>query len=180
MAFFQIGMLSREIFESLFKEHYHALNFYARRFVIDKDLAGDIVQEVFYNLWKIRGEVQPAGSMRSYLFSAVYYKCLNHIKHEKLKVSQDDPKISTTEEFRRYYQNEIINYPESLLTGDSRDKIRSAIDELPDQCRRVFVLSRKFGMKNREIAEFLEISLKVVEKHVSRALVILRDRLTKK
>ena len=173
-------MITKERFNEVFKEHYPALKIYARRFVIDNYIAGDIVQDVFYNLWKMRDEFQPRDSMKSYLFSAVYYKCMNYIKHEKIKVRHDKPGINASEEFRSHYLNEISNFQESLLIEDSVSVLKAAISELPDQCRRVFLLSRKFGLKNREIADYLEISLKVVEKHISKALLILRNQLKTK
>jgi len=170
-------MLTTEKFNEIFREHYHSLKLYARRFLSDSDAAGDIVQDVFYNLWKMRKDFHPRDSMKSYLFSAVYYKCLNYLKHEKLLFNHNETTINVNDEFRRFYVDEIINYQENLFTDDSKAQIKSAVDDLPDQCQRIFLLSRKFGLKNREIADFLEISLKVVEKQISKALKLMRSHL---
>lgn len=170
-------MITREEVGKIFREFYPALRIYARRYVSDAHIAEDIVQDVFINLWKLRDTFAPDTSMKSYLFTAVYHRCLNHIKHEKIKAGYSQEHSDPNEEFRQFYSETLSTYEESLLQSEFSDKIKHGIEDLPDQCRRVFLLSRKFGMKNREIADYLQISLKVVEKQITKALSNLRDQL---
>jgi RNA polymerase sigma-70 factor (ECF subfamily) len=172
-------MLEKQDFNKIFREYYYALKLYARRFVLDPDLSEDIVQEVFCNLWKIRDDFVPGDTMRSYLFSAVYYRCLNHIKHGKIKQKHNETVTYARQEFERFYREEISAYESSLLASDFTSNLKKITEELPDQCRRIFLLSRKFGLKNREVAEFLQISIKVVERQLSKALRIIRGKIDK-
>lgn len=173
-------MLTRDKFDEVFREYYHALNLYAFRFVRNTDIAEDLVEDVFYNLWKMHEEFMQEGSLKSYLFTAVYHKCLNHIKHEKLRTHLQESASAAHVDFLNYYLSEIPKFQESLLSRDLSNTIKSAIENLPDQCHRIFILSRKFNFKNREISDFLDISIKVVEKQISKALTILREQLKAK
>jgi RNA polymerase sigma-70 factor (family 1) len=173
-------MLDKEEFDTIFKEHYSALRLYACRFVLDPDVSADIVQDVFYNIWKIKNDFVPKGSMKSYLFSAVYYKCLNYIKHRKVQEKHTNNLLDIQREFESIYMEQITAYEESLLSSELISDVKKAISELPEQCHRIFLLSRKFGLKNREIAEFLQISIKVVERQISKALKRIQDHVISK
>jgi len=169
-------MLNRENFEDIFKKHYHDLWLYARRFVIDPDVAEDIVQEIFYNLWKVKKDLHLNESMKAYLFTAIYHRCVNYIKHEKIRNKYEEEEIKSTGLYESFYYHEIRSRESSILHEDLGGDLKKVINGLPDQCRRIFILSRKYGLKNREIAEFLNISQKVVEKQISKALVTLREQ----
>ncbi len=170
-------MLEGQDFDTIFREFYHALKLYARRFVLDSSLSEDIVQEVFCNIWKMKDSFMPGSSLKAYLFSAVYNKCLNHIKHSKIEKRHSEYLSVARMEFERFYLEEITAYEHILLSSELSASVRAAMDELPDQCHRIFLLSRKFGLKNREIAAFLQISIKVVERQISKALKIIHDRI---
>ena len=116
-------------------------------------------------------------STKAYLFTATYHQCLNHIKHEKIRNHYKEQEIKGSELFYSFYFNEVTSREFSVLKEDLSEDLKKAINTLPDQCRRIFLLSRKYGLKNREIAEFLDISQKVVEKQISKALLSLRDQL---
>lgn len=169
-------MLSREHFEEIFKKHYHGLWLYARRLVIDPAVAEDIVQEIFYNLWKTKKDLNLNDSARSYLFTATYHRCVNYINHEKIKNKYESEETKNTDLFNNYYAQEIGSKDSRILNENISGNVKKAIHSLPDQCRRIFLLSRKYGLKNREIADFLNISQKVVEKQISKALGSLREQ----
>lgn len=170
-------MLTDDRFDQIFREYYQSMKVYAKRYLIDDDIAVDMVQDVFYNLWKNKDDFIPVGSMKSYLFSAVYYKCLNYIRHEKFTVHSESISEGSPDSINLYYYEQISANPDSSFSNEILLQLKTAISELPDQCRRIFILSRKLGLKNREIAEFLGISIKVVEKQISKALSILHDRI---
>jgi RNA polymerase sigma-70 factor (family 1) len=170
-------MLSDKEFNQIFREHYKPMILYASRYVPARDAAKDIVHDVFLNLWKMKDDFNPRGSMKSYLFSAVYYKSLNYIKHEKQNITASEIGKDITGDFNVYCMDQASFFKDQLFTNETINLVKDIIYSLPDQCRRVFILSRKIGLKNREIAEYLGISIKVVEKHLSKALSILRDNI---
>ena len=146
--------------ETLFKRFYKPLRAYAFRFVNDKDLSEDIVQDVFYELWKRRESIRfEDESVKSYLFKAVY-------THER-----------ETDILDQYVSSYMQNSEQSLLLKELEEEIMSYINTLPPQCHKIFMLSRSYGLKNREIAEQLNISIKAVEKQISKALSGLKEYL---
>ena len=135
----------------------------------DRDAAQEIVQDVFINLWQKKDVIDPAKSVKAYLYTSVKNRCLNHIRDNK--------------KFRSYYLDVELELEiphedtDNISESETRDKISAALDKLPERCRQVFELSRFDEMKYKEIAEKLGISVKTVEVQVSKALKILRNEL---
>ena len=154
----------------LFKSNFKDLCYVAVQYVKDSEIAKDIVQEVFFGLWQKKENIDLSKSVRSYLTSAVRNKCLNSIRDHK--------KFSDTI-FESEYHYFKTNYKPSdrLIEEELKKKITSSIDELPEKCREVFLLSRYENLKYLEIADRLHISVKTVETQMSKALQHLRIRL---
>ena len=185
--------------ETLFKRFYKPLRAYAFRFVNDKDLSEDIVQDVFYELWKRRESIRfEDESVKSYLFKAVYTHALNALDKKQQDVYPLKPERETDildQYVSSYMQNSpcpilklfilldqyvssyMQNSEQSLLLKELEEEIMSYINTLPPQCHKIFMLSRSYGLKNREIAEQLNISIKAVEKQISKALSGLKEYL---
>ncbi len=156
----------------LFKDYSKPLFYFALKFV-EEEQAKDIVQDVFYKLWEDKS-ISVTSSLNGLLFTMVKNKCLQHI--EKLKVRENYKHQASTqlkEEEINFYTNEAT----SLLEQELQDKLEVAISNLPDKCRQVFELSRFQGKMNKEIANELDISIKTVEKHISKALSLIRSEL---
>ena len=154
-------------FELLFRTHFAMLSNVAYSVVKDKDQAKDIVQHVFIKFWDKRNDVDVDGNIKSYLHKAVINTAFNHI--EKVK------KMHLEEDFQTY-SNALSEEPKYTERSpeEIEEAVKKAIGQLPDKCQVVFSLSRFEGMSNQEIADELEISIKAVEKHISRALRELR------
>jgi RNA polymerase sigma-70 factor (ECF subfamily) len=152
--------------EKLFDDYYTAVLLYCISIVKDKHDAEDIVQQAFISLWRKTDSIDFHTSARAYLYRSVYNASLDWIKHQKV---------------RKRYENEVKNYPiVHAVNNEERDlsgKIVAAIDDLPDQCRRIFKMNRYDQLRYKDIAETLQISEKTVEKHMVKALRILRERL---
>ena len=161
--------LNRFEFEKLFKELYSTLSHFAYGFTKDFDSAQEIAQDVFINLWQKRETIDPKKSIKSYLFTSTKNRCLNYIRDNK--------------KFRSQYLDvelelEIPVEDKDIFSENERiDRINQAFDKLPEKCREVFELSRFEEMKYKDIAEKLNISIKTVEVHMSKALKILREEL---
>jgi RNA polymerase sigma-70 factor, ECF subfamily len=164
-----------EYFEIIFKKYYQRLCFYARKFVDDDEIARDIVQDVFINLWHSKEIIELEIVLRTYLFRSVHNRCINYLNHKKLIDKHNDQVNKELKQIEIDYYNSTEIQAHSLFELEL--KIDTSIESLPPQCRNVFKMSRFKGLKNHEIASELQISIKVVEKHISKALIILRENL---
>jgi len=169
--------ISDDAFDNLFCSYYKSLRAYAYRYVDDLFAAEDIVQDVFLQLWEKRGDLDKIQSMRSYLFTSVFNKASNYTKHKNVEKGYQLRQDAARAELEAYYHSQIRDNQESILTRELEQQIAEGIQSMPEQCRKVFILSREHGLKNAEIAEHLGVSLKAVEKHISKALALLRARL---
>ena len=157
-------------FEQLFKTHYSALCAYANHFLKDVDAAEEVVQEVMFKLWSNRSTIIISSSVKSYLFRAVRNGCLNVIKH-----------LAIREEYHRGRGKEgdvADDAMDTLVVSELQQKIREAIDKLPLERRKVFIMSRYDGLTYQQIADKLSISVKTVENQMGKALKTLREELS--
>ncbi|MFA6126561.1 MAG: RNA polymerase sigma-70 factor [Bacteroidales bacterium] len=157
-------------FEKLFKLHYSKLCSYANLFLNDPDAAEDVVQEVFFKLWKNRDELTVSTTIKSYLFRAVRNGCMNVIDHITVREAY---KVVNEEDIRDSERHLI----DEAVVSELEQRIRETIDELPVERRKIFIMSRFDGLKYREIADQLNISVKTVENQMYQALRFLRERL---
>ena len=141
-------------------------------FVENEEVALDIVQECFLNFWEKRN-LLVAVSVTSLLFAMVRNSCLNYLKHEAVVEKHRIEYLAKVGgEERLYYADFAPDAGYGLLYEELEQQIKSVIDNLPERCREVFVLSRFENLKNREIAEQLRISTTAVEKQIAKALDI--------
>jgi RNA polymerase sigma-70 factor (ECF subfamily) len=157
-------------FEKLFRMHYSRLCSYANLFLNDPDASEDIVQDVFFKLWKNRSELTINTTVQSYLFRAVRNGCMNMIDHISVREAY---KTDNEKEIKRLEENPVN---ETMVT-ELEQRIRETIDLLPEERRKIFLMSRFDGLKYREIAVKLSISVKTVENQMYQALRFLRERL---
>ncbi len=160
--------LNHEEFESLFRLHHKALHDLSFNLVRDRDAAKDIVQEVFVKLWQNRDRLEFGSQIGHYLFKATSHTALNYLRSARKLVSAQG--------------EHLLHLHASPGTDDLQFKemelrVRDAIDRLPPKCRTIYLLSRQEGLKYKEIADALEISVKTVENQMGIALEKLRDDL---
>lgn len=159
-----------EAFQFLFKKYYSRLLAYAIRFVKEKEIAEDIIQEVFMSFWEKR-QLLKSISLSSLLFCMVRNASINYLKQ---KVLVDKFPIEYIEnidgEEKLYSLDFALSADEETLYEELRKRIQEALSILPERSREIFLLSRFKGLKNKEIASKLEISTTAVEKHISKSL----------
>lgn len=161
--------LDESLFEALFKQHFGVLCRYAEQFTGDFDSAQEITQKVFINLWERRAQIRPEQSVVAYLYAAVKSRCLNHIRdHKKYRSRVLDLEILEDQAGSDFDDTDF----EAL-----QQRVAAALNTLPEKCREVFEKSRFQHKKYREIAEELDISVKTVEAHMSKALKTLKELL---
>jgi RNA polymerase sigma-70 factor (ECF subfamily) len=161
---------SERAFEMIFRTYYQPLCRYACTFLNHKEQAEEVVQWAYIQLWEKRQQLEIQSSLKSYLYRMVRNRCLNIIKHEKVKQQHAVHQLASAETaYEPVSQKVIINELET--------KIAEAMRALPAQCRLVFQLSRFEELKYQEIAHQLQISVKTVENHMGKALKIMRSHL---
>ncbi len=159
-----------ELFDELFMQYSKPLFYYAAKFVED-EVARDIVQDVFVKLWSDRA-ITIRQSLNALLFTMVRNSCFQHLEKQKVRNKYfQSTKLIFQEEELRYYMEEKT----SLIEQELEDKLNKVLDSLPDRCRQIFVLSRFENKKNKEIADELDISVKAVEKQITKALATIRS-----
>ncbi len=168
-----IGRLQQrdeKAFEQVFKTHFKSLHGYAISILQDESAAEEMVQNVFYKLWDRSEHINISGPIAAYLYRAVNNSCLNHLKYKKIRYGHQMTVIHRGE-------NTTVSASESIQLKELQEKLREAMQGLPEQCRTVFQLSRFESLRYREIAEKLGISVKTVENHMGKALKTLREKL---
>jgi RNA polymerase sigma-70 factor (ECF subfamily) len=149
-------------FRELFTHHYRALCNYAMRVVVTREIAEEVVSDVFVKLWKNREQIEVHTSFQAYIYRAVRNQALDYLK---LRVH------------RQYERESLDSVQWNLSHADHFSPAEEmSINDLPRQCQIIFRLSREEGLRYRDIAERLEISVKTVETQMSRALKVLRER----
>jgi RNA polymerase sigma-70 factor (ECF subfamily) len=157
-------------YEKLYRDYYEILVRFAEGILFDEEEARDMVQEVFLDLWNKEKNILIDSSIKTYLYSCVKYKTFNRIKKLKLiDRHQDQVKEAIL------YAMDYSSLPEDEL----KEKIQSIFDEFSPQMRKVVELHSFSGLKYKEIAEELDISINSVKTHMKRAYKRLRDELSK-
>jgi RNA polymerase sigma-70 factor, ECF subfamily len=157
-------------FESVFKSYYSQLCAYANKFVTDMDDSEEIVQELFFQIWQKRDDLNILTSFKSYLFRSVHNSCLNYIKHKNIQQKHIEHSL--------YEQaNTLYEFSDAIDTNELQNRIRQAIDKLPKERKKVFLMIRYDNLKYAEVAEKLSISVKTVENQMGSALKFMREEL---
>lgn len=153
---------------ALFKQYYNYMCHAVYKIIADSVTVEDVVQEVYYELWRKIDKIQIQTSLKAYLRRAAINKALNHIRDQKIKFDEEE----------KIHELDLVSREEgqqNLELQELQDVINAAIDSLPERCRIVFSMSRFENMSYKEIAQSLDISIKTVENQISNALKILRS-----
>jgi RNA polymerase sigma-70 factor (ECF subfamily) len=137
------------------------------KYVNDLDEARNLVHEVFITVWEKFDSLPSDTNYRSYLYTAVRNRCLNHLRDTKKHLS-----------IEKVAEHNLSTENSSMEAAELEKEIELAINSLPEKCRMVFEFSRLEGLKYSEIAEKMGISVKTVEAQMSKALTVLRAHLS--
>lgn len=157
-------------FETVFRAYYQSLCLFSFRYLKRTDLAEEIVQEIFVNIWDKRSDLQLETSLKSYLFRAVHNNSLKYLQHQKVVGKHARYQIERKELF---FEEPVNN----IQVAELKNLLEKAFSSMPQKTREIFELSRNEGLKYQEIADNLGISIKTVEAHMGTALKILRENL---
>lgn len=150
-------------FDSCFRKLYLPLGMYALRILDDAQCAEDIVEDSFMKAWQLIEEGKEFDDFKAYMYRMVRNDCISHIRNRKEMVGL---------EFVPEADEEAVD------TSERDARIWKAIDELPEKCREVFLLSKRDGLSNEEIADQMGISIKTVKNQMTKAFYRLRESLS--
>jgi len=157
-------------YELLFREYFQPLLSYAISIIKSEVEAEEIVQDIFFGLWKNKKALHIHTSFSAYLYKSVHNNCLQQLKREKRKLDYQKDK-------KNWNSHASMNPGEIMQYKELYDKINNAVDELPENCKTIFKLNRFQGLKYSEIAEKLAISIKTVEANMTKALKHMRQHM---
>ncbi len=164
-------------FESFYKMNFPRLVGYARLFLAEVDVCEDIVQETFFQIWNNREKIDHRQSLKGFIFTTVRNRCLNELKHRKIHEQFIDFALHD-ELIERFYR---FDFEAGNLSGfhdngqEWIQKVHKAIEALPPKRKKVFKLCKIEGLKNSEVAQMQGISIKGVERHITKANKFIRD-----
>ncbi len=159
-------------FEQLFHKYYPGMCSYAESLVNKSEVAEEVVQDVFYNVWKNRADLKIIASIKSYLFRSVFNNSMMYLR----KAKREFP----IEEQTGYLEPETHeDLSEEMDAREMNAAVIYTLESLPERTSEIFKLSRFEGMKYREIADKLSISVKTVEANMGKALKAIRISLEK-
>lgn len=155
----------------LMDSHYKKLCSYAYTLTKDHGNAEDIVQNAFVEIWIHRKNIDPNRSLTNYLYRSVYNGFIDQYRKNRPVVYLEKKYLEAID---LVVQNEQENLDELMKL------VQLEIDRLPSKCKEIFLLNKKEGLTHIEISEYLDISLKTVEGHMTRAFKILGEKLGEK
>jgi RNA polymerase sigma-70 factor (ECF subfamily) len=160
-------------FDLLYRRFFNRLFLFANTIVKDSAVAEDIVQDAFVTIWEDQKHLKKE-TIKSYLFTAVRNRCLNHQRHLLIK-QKNLSDLSILSYYEELFRIDFIkDEPYVLFEKELKDRINSALSSVRPVCKEAFELSRLKGFKNREVAEQMGVSIKSVERYVAKALQVLK------
>lgn len=164
---YRIRTGNKKAFDGLFLLYYQKLCRFAFTFIHDTDESEEIVQRMFVRLWEKRKNLKIPENPKAFLFKSVYYESMKIMrlkntrkKHESKYISHLIPEQEESEDFSLF-----LPY------------LNTSIERLPKKCRQIFVLHKLEGLTQKEIADYLGISVKTVENQVANAILKLKEEL---
>lgn len=158
-------------FEEVFRHYYTPLCFYSFSITGRKDAAEEIVQELFYVLWKDRQEIQVLRSVKNYLYGAVRNQSLQYLEHRDVRERHRQAVLQTSESEQDLSPDMQLEYKEL------ENIINRTLSQLPERRLKIFKMHRMEGKKYKEIADHLALSVKTVEAEMTKAYQVLRQEI---
>ncbi len=168
ILFNEIKRNNQKAFDELFTAYYNELCDFSYLLINNKPLAEEIVADVFANLWIKRKKIKILKNVKAYLYSSTRNLTISYIRKNKNHFEQ-------IEEERLNIVKSEFSPEKNIKKQELTSEINYLLSVIPERSREIFVLHRFNNFRYSDIADFLEISVKTVEKHMSKALRIMRD-----
>ncbi|MHA4809202.1 RNA polymerase sigma-70 factor [Flavitalea flava] len=154
----------QQAYKELFTQLYNYLFQFAKTLVKAKEPTEEIVSDVFIKVWEKRKELEKIGNLKVYLYVTTRNMAYNYLDTQKKVVTQP------IDDFQGTITSLYFNPEQLMITADMLALIQKAVEELPPKCKIIFKLVKEDGLKYREVAEILSLSIKTVENQLAIAL----------
>lgn len=162
-------------FSNIYSLYFPKLVRFAREYVVSSEDAENIVQDLFLFLWEHPEIIQTLNNVNAYLFTLIKNRCIDFLRHKVSVESRKDSIDSVLNKELQLKMYALQQFDENLLSlEDIETLLNNAINKLPEKCREIFILSRMHGLKHREIAEKMNLSVNTVDNHIALAIKKLR------
>lgn len=163
---FKLKNGDEKAFANLVDKYNNKLCLYANSLLNDIPLSEDIVQNLFIKVWEKRNNLREDLSLKSYLYKSVYNACINQYKKNQALTALEQKYIESL--------NQIVEKKDEDTLDKLKLKVKQAIQNLPPKCKEIFILSKKEGLTNMEIADYLNVSTNTIERHITIAFTKIR------
>lgn len=158
----------KKAFREVFNSYYHALTAFGYKFIPDRDVVEDMVQEAFISFWEKRQDFDHMNAIKSYLYTSVRNKCLNHSKHQAVRRKHESSLVYELESDHKFSHH--------VIEEETFHQLLVEIKNLPESAREIMILALN-GLKNQEIADELDISINTVKTQKKIAYAKLKQKL---
>jgi RNA polymerase sigma-70 factor (family 1) len=161
----------KEGFNYFFNTYYKPVYFFACKYVKNSDAAEDIVENSFIKLWEKREQMESEAGLRGYLYKMVYHGCLRWNSRQSMVHSRQKEIVYLSDAFEK-------DCFENMIKAETLRRVKEAMEELPSECRKVFMKLFVEGKSVVEAAAELNIAVSTVKNQKARGIKLLRMRLT--
>ena len=165
-------------FERIYVDHFSKMKRFAKAYVVAEDIAENIVQDVFMELWEKREVLSMPVNITAFLFTATKNRCVDHLRHSIMVRKTTDRMCEEQKQLLKMKFDSLEAFNQDILTEKNIETIlTNAIDSLPEKCRQIFIKNRIEGKKQKDIADEMDISVNTVESQMAVAYKKLRVEL---
>lgn len=168
----QLKKGDEQAYTYLVDNFHHKLCVYANSLLNDSSLAEDIVQNVFIKIWERRQDLKENLSIQSFLYKSVHNEFIDHYRKRKYIIALEEKHINSLDKITHENNNNSIE--------ETHEMVKREVQQLPFKYKHTFILSKKEGLTNIEISEYLGISIKTVEGRITKAFSIIRNKINSK
>ncbi len=163
--------INHKVFSEIYITYFPKLVRFTREYVIDKQDAENVVQDMFLYLWEHREMLDSVSNINAFLYTLMKNRCIDYYRHTT-RVNTKRKYLSEINERELHLKMEALKHFDTNLfvENELEELLEQAITKLPEKCRRIFIMSRIEGLKHEEIARTLDISVYTVQNHISSAL----------
>ena len=151
---------------------------FCQTYLLSQEEAENLVQDIFLYLWEHPGVLESLGNRNAFLFTMVKNRCIDYLRKQTQAQSRKRPLYELEEKELKLKLYSLQAFDENnLSTSEIEAIVQNAINALPERCREIFILSRMEGLRHKQIAEKLDISVNTIESQITIALRKLREEL---